>query len=384
MMSSASHIKFYDVVTDQTVESLEKLSPPQPGYDSHFVEVPKPKSLTAKGRKGVAAYLPALPIDDIPYYCGEGNTPLIESKELDGVFIKNEGSNPTGNFKDRESALTLAYAAAQGYKNLAIVSSGNAALSAALYARLYGIRLTAYVPHRTPKYKTNMIDLFGAQTHFVGDTYEETYHYLLENLPHGTINITPGVFTLRSEGTKTMAYEIWEQLGTVPDYLVCPTANGSGLSSIYHGFAELKRWGFTDRIPAMVSVQIKGADPINQAIESGDWIKNVPDAVDSQCEAIVAEESYCSPKAVYAVKQSGGLGISVTDHQVVDGLRYAIDHEGIFPELSSASVFAGLMENEKLFTKPGKKTVLINTATGLKEIQQLRDILNGDAIDEKP
>ena len=121
----------------------------------------------------------------------------------------------------------------------------------------------------------------------------------------------------------------------------------------------------------MISVQIKGADPINQAFEQNKWFTILEDVPDSQCEAIVANESFCSPKAVYAIRDSKGFGVSLDDHQIIDGLRFAIDSEGIFPEFSSASVFAALLECGEKIHNENEVTVLINSATGLKETQTL-------------
>lgn len=373
--SFENRIKYFDVTTGELSTDLSDLPVLKLGYDSYFTKLDKPKQLINADGRGIARYLGALPIDEIPFTLGEGSTPLVPSKVFEGVYIKNEGLNPTGNFKDRESALVLAYAQKQGFKNLAIASSGNAALSAALYARIYNTRVTCYIPSRTPSEKTDMIDLFGARTHIIGSTYEESYHYLLDNLPMGSINITSGALPLRSDGVKTIAYEIWEDLGDVPDVVVCPVGNGSALAAIYHGFADLKEWGFTTKVPAMISVQIKGADPINQSLSKGRWITIPKDITDSECEAIVAKESFCSPKAVYAIKNSNGFGVSITDHQVIDGLRFAIDNEGIFPEFSSASVFSAILEYGEKIKAKGKTIVLVNSATGLKETRHLRTIL---------
>jgi threonine synthase len=269
----------------------------------------------------------------------------------------------------------MTYVKENNFEEASIVSSGNAALSAALYAKIYGIPLTCYVPKRTSKQKTDIIDTFGAKYHLIGDTYEEAYYHLLNNPPKNALNITSGVLSARSDGSKTIAYEIWEDLQGVPDVVVCPAGNGSLLSAVYHGFSDLKNWGFTDRIPAMISVQISGADPINQAFEQNQWIKDIKDPADSICEAIVASESYCSPRAVYAMRDSGGFGISLTDKQIIKGAKYAVNVEGIFPEISSASVFAAYLENEKEIKQKGDTVVLINSGTSLKDVAQVRDVL---------
>ena len=376
-LEKTAKIIYHEITSGKRSDNLAKLPVIKTGYDSYFIENKKPsKNFINKNKRGIARYLDVLPINEEPLTLGEGQTPLIPSKQFNNVYIKNEGMNPTGNFKDRESALALAFAKENNYKNLAITSSGNAALSAALYARIYDMRVTCYIPSRTPQHKTNIIDLFGARTHIVGDTYEESYHYLLDNIPARSINITSGAFPLRSEGAKTIAYEIWEDLGSVPDVIVCPAGNGSVLASIFHGFLELKTWGFTEKIPAMVSVQIKGGDPINQSFMQNKWLTVLKEVPDSESEAIVANESFCSPKAVYALRESKGICISVDDHQIIDGLRFAIDNEGIFPEFSSASVFSSMLEYGDQIEKLGKTIVLINSATGLKEAHSLRKALS--------
>lgn len=374
-MHSENDIKYKDIISGKVATDYSKLPRIRPGYDSFFTSIPKPAKIIDTKSKGMARYLSVLPITSTPLTLGEGATPLTPSKIFDNVYIKNEGFNPTGNFKDRESAIALAYAKEKGIKNLAIASSGNAALSSALYAKIYGLNITCYVPSRTSRDKTDMIDLFGGATKTVGDTYEEAYQYLLENASEHTLNITSGAFPLRSDGVKTIAYEIWEDLGKVPDVVVCPAGNGSALASIYHGFSELKEWGLIDKLPAMVSVQIADADPINQALLKDSWFEILDDPISSRAEAIVAQESYCSPKAIYALKESGGFGISLSDKQVIKGLRFAIDKEGVFPEYSSASVFAAMSEYEEQIKAKGSTVVLINTATGLKELQTLSEVL---------
>lgn len=376
MPSEKNLVEYEELTTGSRTSDINALPVARKGYDSCIVHMPKPVRIFDSGKHGISRYLSVLPVREIPISLGEGETPLIQSKVFPNLLIKNEGTNPTGSFKDRESALTLAYADECGWQELAIASSGNAALSGALYARLYGIHMTCYIPKNTSKGKLQMIELFGGRSCEVGQDYEASYRYLLDNLPAGSMNVTSGAFSLRSEGAKTIAYEIWEDMGSVPDAVICCAGNGSALASIYHGFAELKEWGFTDKVPAMICVQIKGADPINQAWERGEWIRVLDDIPSSECEAIVAKESFCCAKAVHALRKSGGFGISVTDDQVINGLRHAVDREGILPEFSSASVFAAFLENTEKIAKLGEKVVLINTGTGLKEIDLLSNALN--------
>lgn len=344
------------------------------GYDPFFTVMDKPEGFESDEPRKIR-YPKTLPVDIVPMTLGEGSTPLVGSKVYKNVYIKNEGMNPTGNYKDRETALALSYVKQQGLERLAIVSSGSAALSAALYSQIYDYKILCYVPKRTSQQKIDLIELFGGKPVLIGDSYEETYHHVVDTLSENTVNITPGIMSIRCDGSKTIAYEIWEDLGKVPDVIICPAGNGSLLASIYHGFEELMRWGMTSSVPKMVCVQIEGADPIIQAFEKHKPIFTIEDAADSECEAIVANESFCSPKAVYAMEQTNGMGISVTDDEVADGLRYAIHSEGVFPELSSASVFAA--QKKYLETVKGaekESIVLINTASGLKDTHYLNKL----------
>lgn len=378
-MASENNVKYLDVMTGMRVDHLHSFSS-KSGYDSLISVVPKPLAGLSQNALGLARYLPALPVKEITHYLGEGATPLIPSKRFANVSIKNEGVNPSGSFKDRESALTLAYAKQHGWKALSIASSGNAALSAALYARVYGMEITCVVPVHTSPSKLRMIQLFGGKTLLQGETYEDSYHSLLQSPLENCVNITSGACSIRSDGAKTIAYELWEQMGKVPDVIFCPAGNGSLLASVYHGFHELHEWGFTNKKPRMICVQIAGADPIHQAFRAGTWHETITHPVDSLCEAIVASESFCSPKAIWALKETHGDVISVTDEEIKQAAHVAIHEEGIFPELSSASVFAA-------FTKvygdihPHENIVLLSSGSGLKEIEALDALLNGEKND---
>jgi threonine synthase len=370
-------MSYTELSTGKRSEKYEDLPVPFPGYDSIWSDpYPHPPKLLRKnGPVGLARFADALPPGAIPRSLGEGGTPLTPSRTFPDVYIKNEGLNPTGSFKDRESVVALAVAAQQGWQDLAIVSSGNAALSGALYAKAYGMSITCFVPKGTSSGKLGMIELFGGKAHVVGENYEDTYHHVLENLPKGTVNITSGVFPPRVEGFKTIAYEIWEQLGAAPGAVVCPVANGSALAGIYKGFEELRQWGLTDSVPAMVCVQVTGADPVVRAFECGEWVTPLSDIPDSMSEAIVAMESYCSPKAVHALRESGGLGLTVDDDQTTEGVRFAINEEGVFPEFSSGAAFAAVREHHEQIAALGGPIVVISSGSGLKEIQALQKVL---------
>src|SRR3989304_10633756 len=144
-----------------------------------------------------------------------------------------------------------------------------------------------------------------------------------------------------------MAYEIFEQLGEVPDVIVIPSGNGGCLAATWKGFVELKKLGKIDKLPKMVCVQIEDAAPIKIALEKNKPYVVLGDIEDSVAEGIVAQESYNSPQAVKALQESGGYVIEVNDSEIINALKEIIDTESIVPEPTSAATFAALHKLEE-------------------------------------
>lgn len=305
---------------------------------------------------------------------GEGNTPLTWS-DAAGVWIKHEERNPTGCFKDRESAVVVSRAIALGYKKIVVVSSGNAALSTAAYAQKVGLDCIAYVPEKTTLAKKNLIKLFGATICEISGFYEDVYRYVVDNPIDGAWNVTSGQNPWRVEGNKSIAYEIVDQLGHAPDVVVVPAGNGGCLAGIWRGFYEMVEAKKSDKIPVMIGVQVEGAAPIQAAIlKKAKWI-NLGSVSDSVAEGIVAAESYCSPKAVEAIKESGGKVVVVSDHEIIDSMRELIEKESIVTEPTSAAAFAGL---KKIEIDKSAEVVVINTGSGMKMLDEISSLITND------
>lgn len=313
-----------------------------------------------------------------PVSLGEGHTPLVRIKNFSSVcrdnlvYIKNEGQNPTGSFKDRESALIISQAEELGYKKVVIVSSGNAALSAAVYANKAGLRCESFIPHHTSRAKKQVLQLYGSDFHTVHGDYETIYRKIVDNPVLDAWNITTGQNFYREEGSKKIAYEIWEAIG-VPDMMIVPIGNGSLFAATYKGFLELKKVGLTNRMPLFVGVQVKNASPIAEAVrKKADHIilKNIPDSV---AEGIIARESYSSPKVVKALKENKGKIIEVTDREIISALKDIIKIESLTPEPTSAVVYAAL---KKLDLQVGdNKIVCIQTGNGMKNLEEIFEII---------
>lgn len=309
---------------------------------------------------------------------GEGNTPLMRIKNFSPeckdnlVYVKNEGQNPTGSFKDRESALIISQAQELGYKKVVIVSSGNAALSAAVYANKAGLRCEALIPHHTSKAKKQVLQLYGSDFHTFHGDYETIYRKIVDNPVPDAWNITTGQNFYREEGSKRIAYEIWETIG-VPDIMIVPIGNGSLFAATYKGFVELKKVGLADRVPLFVGVQVKNASPIAEALKKKSDYVTLGKAPDSIAEGIVARESYSSPKVVKALRENKGKIIEVTDREIISALKDIIRVESLTPEPTSAVVYAAL-KNLDLQTS-GNKIVCIQTGNGMKNLEEILDII---------
>lgn len=352
-------------------------------YDFKKIEydMSKVKSFPVPGKFGLERYLPLLPVESMAATLpqGEGSTDLAHLKSLgahfgmSNLYAKMEDQNPTGCFKDRESAVVMSAAIEKGIKKVNIVSSGNAALSTAAYAQKAGIECVCYVPEKTSHEKIILMELYGATVVKIPGFYEDVYRHVADMNPEGW-NVTSGQCEYRTEGDKTIAYEVWEQLGGVPDVFIVPSGNGSSLHGIWKGFKELEGLGLISTLPQMISVQIEGASPIKTALAQNKDFVVLGDIEDSIAEGIVVQESYCSPGAVAALKESGGYVIEVNDQEIVTALKSVIKLESLVPEPTTAAVYAAL---PKLDLPKSAKVVCLNTGSGMKFLSEISSLVNG-------
>ncbi|MBP7057737.1 threonine synthase [Candidatus Gracilibacteria bacterium] len=206
---------------------------------------------------------------------GEGSTPLIKmeriNKELgiDNVFVKNEGVNPTGVFKDRGSLVEIAKARQLGEEAIVVASSGNMAASCAAYAAKSGIKCYVLIPAQTPVGKLAQIISYGAEVIKVKGEYSDCVRFA-RRLSEDHKMYLAGDYVFRREGQKSLAYELCEQFEyKVPSVVVCPTGAGTNLAAIWKGFKEFYQLGFIKSLPKMVAVQAEGASPLAEAFKIG-------------------------------------------------------------------------------------------------------------------
>ena len=329
-------------------------------YDYHFVSyVPNP----------VVAQLTL----------GEGKTPLTIAERLaaecglEHVYIKHEERNPTGSFKDRESMVAIGLAKQRGLTTIQIASSGNAALSMAAYARKAGIVCECFVPITTSKKKKELIVFFGGILHELDGNYEQVYRYVADHYDVQT-NMTSGICAERTEGTKEIAKEIWQEIG-VPDVVVVPCGNGGNLAGIWKGFAELLEQQQIMIMPKLIGVQVAGAAPLKLTHELHQQFVVHPNTVDSIAEGILAEESYCSPKVMTALQSTNGAILEVSESQIKEALKQVIATESLMIEPTAAAAFAALPMLHKIGVASEAKVVVISTGSGMKMLEEIRSLI---------
>lgn len=318
-------------------------------------------------------YLPLLPLISLQINFNEQKTPLIPLKKFGSkygfsqLYCKDESKNPTGSFKDKESAVTISKAVEWGIKDIIVASSGNAAVSTAAYANRASISCLCYIPSDLSVGKRFLITLYGGKLQEFHGTYETAYRNVIDT-PHSNWNVTPGINPIQDEGLKIIGFEIWEEI-EVPDIIIVPCGNGTLLFGLYKAFVELLLLKKIDHIPQFIGVQIKSSSPLKISFEQEkDWVA-LTTSPNSIAEGIIALESYSSPKVMKALKNTNGYMIEVTDEEVTIAMKEIISLEGLLPEPTAAAVFAGI---KKIHTT-GKTIVCIQTAGGQKNLKEIME-----------
>ena len=303
---------------------------------------------------------------------GEGGTPLVAAAVLsemlgNEIWLKVEGVNPTGSFKDRGMTMAISKAAEDGAKAVICASTGNTSASAAAYATKAGMTPVVLVPQgKIAMGKLAQAIAHGATLLQVEGNFDECLTLardLAENYPVALVN---SVNPYRIEGQKTAAFEVVDLLGDAPDYHVLPVGNAGNITAYWKGYNEYFSDGLSKRLPKMWGFQAAGAAPI----VLGEVVKN-PETI---ATAIRIGNPASWQQALAARDDSGGLIDSVTDEEILRAYRLVAAREGIFVEPSSAAGIAGLFKKLSQGQLPkGKKFVITVTGNGLKDVQWILD-----------
>jgi threonine synthase len=297
----------------------------------------------------------------------EGGTPLVESRwlsEVTGgeVWLKVEGDNPTGSFKDRGMTVALSVAVGQGAEAVVCASTGNTSASMAAYAARAGVKPLVLVPQgKIAAGKLAQAIVHGAQVVMVRGNFDDCLRLsrgLAEDYPVSLVN---SVNPMRLEGQKTASFEVVDFLGDAPDVHVLPVGNAGNISAYWKGYLEYHDAGRATRRPRMLGWQAAGAAPL----VTGEPVA-APETVAS---AIRIGNPASWHLAVAARDASGGRFCSVADEQILDAQRALATHDGVFVEPASAAGVAGLLlEAATGTTYDGLRVVVTVTGHGLKDV----------------
>lgn len=321
-----------------------------------------------------SALMPLEPRDFSPFL-RVGWTPLYPSNSLGrelGVqlFIKDDGLNPTASLKDRASGVAVAKAIELGYDTIACSSTGNAASSCAGNAARMGIKTVIFVPQRAPEGKVAQLMIFGAKVVSVMGDYKATFDLSKAAIEkYGWYNRNAGINPILTEGKKTVALEIAEQMNwNVADWVACSVGDGCTIGGVYNGFHDLYELGMIDRIPRILGVQSTGCCPFVVAAEQNAPLQ--PMEENTLADSIAVGVPRNPVKALRAVSASGGKWIAVSDDDILDTMRLLGRTEGVFGEPAGVTATAGVRAAVKAgIIKSGESVVTISTGSGLKDVK---------------
>jgi threonine synthase len=296
----------------------------------------------------------------------EGNTPLVRaetlSEELDiDLYLKVEGANPTGSFKDRGMVLAIAKAVEEGSEAVICASTGNTSASAAAYAARAGLRAIVLVPDgHIAVGKLSQAIMHGAEVLAVQGNFDQALDIVRSICERYPITLVNSVNPYRLEGQKTAAFEVCDQLGEAPEVLAIPVGNAGNISAYWKGFVEYHEAGVIRRLPKMWGFEAEGA----AALVRGEPISD-PETV---ATAIRIGNPASWELAVRAQRESGGWIDSVSDEEILKTYRRLAEAEGVFAEPASAASLAGVIKmREKGELSPGTRVVAVLTGNGLKD-----------------
>jgi threonine synthase len=297
---------------------------------------------------------------------GEGATPLVPAPVLSArtgceVFLKVEGANPTGSFKDRGMTVAVTAAASQGATAVICASTGNTSASAAAYAARGGLTCAVLVPRgKIALGKLAQALVHGARLLQVDGNFDECLTLARELSDQYPVTLVNSVNPDRLQGQKTAAFEIADALGDAPDVHCLPVGNAGNISAYWLGYSEYLAAGKATRAPRMLGFQASGAAPIVR----GERVAS-PQTI---ATAIRIGNPASWQLALRARDESGGLIGSVTDRQILAAYRLLAAREAVFGELASAAGVAGLLQaREQGLVEPGARVVCTITGHGLKD-----------------
>ncbi len=311
-----------------------------------------------------------------------GNTPLYEISSLDGekigssLFLKDDSQNATYSFKDRASAVVSAYAKEKGIGTIVAASTGNAGSSLAGLCASQGQRSVILVPETAPVAKLTQIIMYGAVLIPVKGTYDDAFDLSIKATEEfGWYNRNTAFNPLTIEGKKTVAFELYEQLGhSIPDRVFVPVGDGCIISGVYKGFEDLLNLRLIEKIPVIVMVQSEKSDNLIRNLDTSEFkIKKACTLADSI--SVDIPRNFFMTR--HFINKYNGEYLTVSDDEIIEASKILSRNTGLFSEPAACAAFAGVLSYKKMnkLTESSKNVVLL-TGSGLKDLNSVKNVLN--------
>jgi threonine synthase len=357
--------------------------PLEVGYDHSEVDAAETRRRIQAGPATIWRYADFLPFERPPRSeLPVGLTPLVRADRLaqrlglGEVWVKNDAANPTHSFKDRVVAVAVAKARELGFETVACASTGNLANAVAAHAAAAGLDSYVFIPHDLEEPKVVATGVYGTRLVAVRGTYDDVNRLCTElaadrDWAFVNVNLRP----YYAEGSKTVAYEIVEQLGwSLPDRVVVPVASGSLFTRIARGFDEWRELGLVDgAAPAFNGAQPEGCSPVAKAFADGHDVCR-PVKPDTIAKSLAIGNPADGPYALDLARRTDGAVDAVDDDEIRDGIVLLAETTGIFTETAggvTTAVLRKLAESGRIATD--ERVVLVITGEGLKTLDAVRD-----------
>ncbi len=327
----------------------------------------------ALAQRGFLDILPLASFDRMPNL-RIGNTPLYRVKheceplKRAHLFLKDDSQNPTFSFKDRASALVSAFARERGLTTLVAASTGNAGSSLAGICAAQQQKAIIMLPEKAPLAKITQVLMYGATIVPVKGTYDDAFDLSVAATEHfGWYNRNTAFNPLTIEGKKTVAIELFQQLGfKPPDLVFVPTGDGVILAGVYKGFEDLHQLGLIERIPTIVAVQARGSDNLVRNIDAPKFI-SLPSHTIADSIAVEYPRNFFMARQF--IMQYEGKWLTVSDDEILTASRLLATRFGMFTEPASAAAYAGMVKYTASNPPAEKQSVVVLlTGSGLKDL----------------
>ncbi len=343
--------------------------------------------LAANLDRSIWRYLPLLPVDAAlvaqqrgcepahPLFC-VGGTPLYRAHRLEqavglaAVYLKDDGRNPSASFKDRASAVGIVKAMETGARIVAAASTGNAASSLATLSASMGLRNVIFVPDAAPQAKIAQLLIHGATIIPIQGTYDQAYDLCLQACHRwGWYCRNTGYNPYLSEGKKTAALEICEQLGwQAPDCILVAVGDGCIIGGLGKGLRDLYALGLIDHLPRLIGVQAEGSAALYGAAQTGTE-HVLPVSAHTLADSISVDMPRDAVKALRAVRDTGGAWVAVSDAEILEAMRVLARQASVFGEPAGVAAYAGLVRAaQQGLIAAHERAVVVVTGSGLKDV----------------